>query len=106
MPLLNHLHYRSHYSLANSLFVHNKSASYCNVWIAETNKAADFTLVTENFLLPHNKTTRVPLGTLPCKFVKVVFSRGAPISVKKLEVCGCRIEQAENCIGLGYTNAI
>ncbi len=97
---------RTHYSLVNCVYISNKSASSCTIKIAETNKASDYTVVVENQLLPHNKTTRIPLGTLPCKFVKVIFEKGTPISVKKVEVYGCRIEQAESCMGLGYASAI
>ena len=74
--------------------------------IAEVNKTKDFTTVTEHVLLPHNKTTRVPLGTLPCKFVRVDFEKGTPIAVKKLKLSGCRIEETENCMGIGYSRAI
>ena len=92
--------------MVNCLYVANNSASNCTIKIAETNKSSDYTVVAKNCLLPHNKTTRVPLGTLPCKFIKIVFNKGTPISVKKLEVYGCRIEQAESCMGLGYASAI
>ncbi len=60
----------------------NKSASYCTVKIAETDRPSDYTTVVEGQLLPHDKATRVPLGTLPCKYIKILFTKGTPIAIK------------------------
>ena len=92
--------------MVNCIYITNDSASYCTISIAENNKKSDYTIVAEHALLPHNKRVRVRLGTLSCKFLKIDFERGTPIAVKKLELCGCRIEEAENCVGLGYSKAI
>ena len=67
----------------NSLNINNQSASYCTVRIGEVNKTSDFTVVAEQQLLPHGKVVRIPLGTLPCKYLKVTFEKGTPISVKR-----------------------
>ena len=67
----------------NSLSINNLSASYCTVRIAEVNKASDYTVVIEHQLLPHGKLVRIPLGTLPCKYLKITFEKGTPISVKR-----------------------
>jgi hypothetical protein len=87
-------------SSVNSIEIDNQSASKVSVSISYTKKGP-FIENSPNVILPHNKAKQISLGTLPCRFIKLNFHKGAPISVKSITAYGCDVLDTELSLGMG-----
>ena len=69
-----------------SIEIDNIAASKINIDFALTSK--DFTNIVENQALTHNKVNYIKTGCFEAKFVKLIFTIGTPISLKKIKIHG------------------
>jgi hypothetical protein len=75
-------------ALVSHLHLGNGGASKMEVWVAMHDKPRQYIRVKTLERLPHGKPVVVPLGHLPCQFVRVMFLQGAPIGLTRLDIRG------------------
>lgn len=56
-------------------------------------KSQPYTMVVDNYTLPHNKLKSITTGSFPALYIKLDCHKGTPISAKSIRVFGTDADQ-------------
>ena len=74
--------------LLSTVILENRGTSQVTVQVSTKKKASSFLTVFDNMRLPHDRSTSLDIGHVPCKFVRLICHRGNPIGIERLSCHG------------------
>lgn len=77
----------------NSLVIKYKTTACITIAISKSEHSTPITLI-RSLRLSLSKERRVPLGTLPCRYILLKFHSGCPEEVQSLKVHGVSVTRA------------